>query len=153
MKAWKIIAIAGGILILLSLVFLFASSSTISSALNTAITRMKSIPPKSLMPNENLTFSVSSLSYLLYNSSAPLELLQNNKSVTQFEITNYTWVAVISPNLNVFIINNYSSTMLVRYVTETVSPLVYLIAFSPYLLFIGIFVLIFAFILFIFRKK
>ncbi|MBP1358232.1 MAG: hypothetical protein JZD40_07100 [Sulfolobus sp.] len=153
MKAWKIIAIAGGILILLSLVFLFASSSTISSALNTAITRMKSIPPKSLMPNENLTFSVSSLSYLLYNSSAPLELLQNNKSVTQFEITNYTWVAVISPNLNVFIINNYSSTMLVRYVTETVSPLVYLIAFSPYLLFIGILVLIFAFILFIFRKK
>ncbi|MCY0859834.1 MAG: hypothetical protein OWQ54_05330 [Sulfolobaceae archaeon] len=153
MKVWKVIAIVGAVVIVLSLAFLFASSTIIGSAITSAINRMHSMPPISINPSNNVTVNVKSLSYFLYNSSSPLKLIQDNKTIAQFEIENFTWIAIISPNTNLFIINNYTTPMIIKYTTEAVTSTIYLVALAPYLLFLGIFILIIAFVFFIFSRK
>ncbi|MFB6490038.1 MAG: hypothetical protein TU35_002125 [Thermoproteus sp. AZ2] len=113
MRVSIILAAAGAVLIALAIVlFLFtASSSDILTLATDIVNKLNASQPVALKPGANITLTSPEAAVLVINSTRPLPIMPANATAYSGGLE----VALVTPNISTYIVNNYTETVVIRY--------------------------------------
>ncbi|MGC8973066.1 MAG: hypothetical protein ACP5KY_02545 [Thermoproteus sp.] len=135
------------------LFFLGSSASSLAASVNAALAQLNKTSALTLSPGGNVSFSFSEPSILLINSSAPLKIVPESLRVAvQGTIT----AVAVQPGVRVYVVNNYTRPVSLRYAVVTISPslsrAVFFALVSLGLGFVGFVVLVIGVVLYVLKR-
>ncbi|MEL9991702.1 MAG: hypothetical protein QXP98_06045 [Thermoproteus sp.] len=149
------VTIIGAVIVAISvlLFFLGAPASALNASVNEALSQLNKTSAVYLAPGENLSLAYPQAAIILINSSAPLKVEPSSlRVVSQGPIT----AVAVTANTTVYIINNYSRAVSLRYAVVTISPslsqAVFFTLMSLGLGFLGFILLVVGVVLYVLKK-
>lgn len=154
MRLSLIITIIGAALVAIAAVlfFLGAPASSLNVAVNESLSQLSEATSLGLAPRANISFVFPQPTILLINSSRPPQIIPELRIVEQGPII----AVAVSPNVTIYVVNNYSEPIYVKYATVTISPAlsnaVFFALISLGLGFVGFIVLVIGVVLYALKK-
>ncbi len=155
MRLSVVVTIIGAVMVAVAAVlfFLGAPSSSLAAAVNEALAQLNKTTATYLAPGANMSFSFPQPTILLINSSRPLKVVPEGlRAAVQGLVT----AVAVPPNTTVYIVNNYSQTVYLKYATVTISRslsnAVFFALISLGLGFVGFVVLVVGVVLYVLKR-
>ncbi len=155
MRLSLVIAIMGAVIVAVAvLLFLLGSpASSLGVVVNEALAQLNRSESLSLAPGANISFAFPQPVIILVNSSKPPKIIPESlRAIAQGLIT----AVAAPPNTTVYIVNNYSEPIYVKYAVVTISRslsnAVFFALISLGLGFVGFVVLVIGVVLYALKK-